>query len=189
MQRRRAITILLLSVAARSLWSLDANPLLFIYDIYVTTTRCSIAGFGGGNGGIDEGGDGDDDGRGRGSNSRRRRRVFPPGTVPTLEGKTVWITGASSGIGAELAIQLAHAGVGHLVLSGRTRRGRIRGLASRVRVVLLLGGEWRDRRASSQRRTVPMRSRPRDRPRRTGPRADADQLRIAGIALPEADTR
>ena len=132
MQRRRAITILLLSVAARSLWSLDANPLLFIYDIYVTTTRCSIAGFGGGNGGIDEGGDGDDDGRGRGSNSRRRRRVFPPGTVPTLEGKTVWITGASSGIGAELAIQLAHAGVGHLVLSGR-RGGRLEHVARSCR--------------------------------------------------------
>ena len=129
--QRRAITILLLSVAARSLWSLDANPLLFIYDIYVTTTRCSIAGFGGGNGGIDEGGDGDDDGRG-GSNSRRRRRVFPPGTVPTLEGKTVWITGASSGIGAELAIQLAHAGVGHLLLSGR-RGGRLERVARSCR--------------------------------------------------------
>ena len=82
-----------------------------------------------------------------------------------------------------------HRRVRHVGGTGRTRRGRIRGLASRVRVVLLLGGEWRDRRASSQRRTVPMRSRPRDRPRRTGPRADADQLRIAGIALPEADTR
>ncbi len=48
------------------------------------------------------------------------RRIFGP-NITALEGKTIWITvtGSSSRIGAELAIQLASAGVGHLILSGR----------------------------------------------------------------------
>jgi len=40
-------------------------------------------------------------------------------SLPQLENKTIWITGASSGIGAELAIQLSYTGVSHLILSGR----------------------------------------------------------------------
>ena len=92
---RQAIAIVLLSIAARILWSLDANPLLLVYDAYLTKTATSIA-----------------------ISSHDNRRIFNSG--PTVfEGKTIWITGSSSGIGAELAIQLAYAGVGHLILSGR----------------------------------------------------------------------
>ncbi|KAL3776955.1 hypothetical protein ACHAW5_009287 [Stephanodiscus triporus] len=115
--QRRAITIALLTVAARSLWPIDANPLLFFYDIYVTRR---IAG--GGSGVVE----GDDDGM------MSSRRAFPPGSAPALEGKTAWITGASSGIGAELAIQLARAGIGRLVLSGR-RRGELESVARMCR--------------------------------------------------------
>lgn len=97
---RRAILIVIISIAGHLLWSLDANPLLLFYDIYVT--RCIIS---------------------RSSiiaGSVENRRVFPPGFT-TLEGKTIWITGASSGIGAELALQLSSAGVGHIILSGRRK--------------------------------------------------------------------
>ena len=91
---RQAIAIVLLSIAARCLWSLDANPLLLVYDAYLTKTATSTA------------------------ISHGNRRIFKAGST-ALEGKTIWITGSSSGIGAELAIQLASAGVGHLILSGR----------------------------------------------------------------------
>ena len=92
MQRRRAILIILLSVAVRFLWALDASLLLLVYDTYIAGFAHDITNDG--------------------------RRTFPPGST-SLEGKTIWITGSSSGIGAELAIQLASAGVGHLILSGR----------------------------------------------------------------------
>ena len=90
--QRLAIFIIILSIAARLLWELDANLSLFIYDAYIT----------------------------RGSATpHNQRRTFPPGSTK-LDGKTIWITGGSSGIGAELALQLATAGgVGHLILSGR----------------------------------------------------------------------
>jgi short-subunit dehydrogenase len=104
---RRAIPILLLSIAIPALWHLDANPLLYFYDIYVTNF-ISSDGLG-----VD---DVDVD-------SRYHRRSFPPGSLKNIMNKTVWITGASSGIGAELALQLASAGVGHLILSGRNRDG------------------------------------------------------------------
>ena len=38
-----------------------------------------------------------------------------------LDGMTILVTGASDGIGAELAKELAAAGAGTLVLSGRDR--------------------------------------------------------------------
>ena len=89
--QRPAIFIIILSIAARLLWELDANLSLFIYDAYIT----------------------------RGSTVHNQRRAFPPGSTK-LDGKTIWITGGSSGIGAELALQLATSGgVGHLILSGR----------------------------------------------------------------------
>ena len=112
--RRAILSILLLSIAIPALWNLDANPFLYFYDIYVTNFISSSDGHG-----LDVD-DVDVDARRR----RRRRRSFPPGTLPNVQNKTVWITGASSGIGAELAIQLASAGVGHLILSGRSR-GRL----------------------------------------------------------------
>jgi len=94
MKRKAALTVAL-SVIIKLLWSLDANPLLLMYDAYLTKTAAI------GNNACDD-----------------TRRVFGLDET-TLEGKTVWITGSSSGIGAELAIQLASAGVGHLILSGR----------------------------------------------------------------------
>jgi len=93
---KAAITVALSVVIIRLLWSLDANPLLFMYDAYLTKTATI--------------GDTVSDGT--------RRRIFSLDAT-ALEGKTVWISGSSSGIGAELAIQLASAGVGHLILSGR----------------------------------------------------------------------
>ncbi len=105
--QREAICIVLLSVAIPFLSSLNSNISLLIYNTYFTSTL---------SGGItnDEG-----------------RRIFPPGST-SLEGKTLWITSAYSGIGAEIAVQLAHAGVGHLVLSGR-RRERLDLVAGRCR--------------------------------------------------------
>ncbi len=95
--KRKAFFVVALAIIIKLLWSLDANPLLLMYDAFITfsatisTDAC----------------DGD-----------TTRRMFGlDGT--SLEGKTVWITGSSSGIGAELAVQLASAGVGHLILSGR----------------------------------------------------------------------
>ena len=90
--KHKAFFIVALSVIIKILWSLDANVLLLMYDNYLTNTA-SI-----------------------GSNDKRR--IFSLDST-ALEGKTVWITGSSSGIGAELAIQLSSAGVGHLILSGR----------------------------------------------------------------------
>lgn len=94
--KRKATFIVALSIIIKILWSLDANVLLLIYDTYLTNTATIGAT------------DACDD----------TRRIFGRNTT-ALEGKTVWITGSSSGIGAELAIQLASAGVGHLILSGR----------------------------------------------------------------------
>lgn len=94
--RRKATFIVALSIIIKFLWFLDANVLLLMYDAYLTNTATISAA------------DACDD----------TRRIFGPNTT-ALEGKTVWITGSSSGIGAELAIQLASAGVGHLILSGR----------------------------------------------------------------------
>lgn len=96
--------VALLSAAVPLLWSLDANLLLLVYDAYVSAVVAD---------GVVAGGGGGDDGH-------FYRRAFPPGSTP-LEGATVWITGASSGIGAELAVQLSHAGAGRLILSGRSR--------------------------------------------------------------------
>jgi short-subunit dehydrogenase len=95
---KRRVAVVVLSIAIRLFWSLDANPLLWLYDVYATTalTVSSTPE------GLDNG----------------TRRIFRSDTT-SLEGKTVWITGSSSGIGAELAIQLASTGVGHLILSGR----------------------------------------------------------------------
>jgi len=89
---RRATLIIFLSIATHFIWFLDANPLLYFYDIYITifATHDSVD-----------------------------RRVFLPDSLPQLENKKIWITGASSGIGAELAIQLSYTGVSHLILSGR----------------------------------------------------------------------
>jgi len=91
---RRAFVIVFLSIIVHFIWFLDANPLLYFYDIYITK--------------YSERDSGDDD-----------RRVFLPDSLPQLQNKTIWITGASSGIGAELAIQLSYTGVSHLILSGR----------------------------------------------------------------------
>ena len=93
---RRATLIIFLSIATHFIWFLDCNPLLYFYDIYITKYSERNSG------------DGD-------------RRVFLPDSdsLPELENKTIWITGASSGIGAELAIQLSYTGVSHLILSGR----------------------------------------------------------------------
>ena len=95
MKRKAALTVAL-SVIIKLLWSLDANPLLLMYDAYLTKTATIAA-----TNACDD-----------------TRRIFGLDAT-ALEGKTVWITGSSSGIGAELAIQLASAGVGHLILSGR----------------------------------------------------------------------
>ena len=95
MKRKVALTVAL-SVIIKLLWSLDANPLLLMYDAYLTKTATIAA-----TNACDD-----------------TRRIFGLDAT-ALEGKTVWITGSSSGIGAELAIQLASAGVGHLILSGR----------------------------------------------------------------------
>lgn len=46
---------------------------------------------------------------------------FFPGSTGCLSGKVVWITGASSGIGEELAYQLARKGV-KLILSARREK-------------------------------------------------------------------
>lgn len=98
--QRRAILITFLSVVARFLWSLDANPLLFIYDICITRSSIAVGIIG---------------------NDVESRRIFHFQPSTSLDGKTVWITGASSGIGAELALQLSSVGVSHLILSGRRR--------------------------------------------------------------------
>lgn len=90
---KTALAVALSVIIIRFLWSLDANPLLFMYDAYITKTATIGA-----------------------TVSDGTRRILD---ATALEGKTVWITGSSSGIGAELAIQLASAGVGHLILSGR----------------------------------------------------------------------
>lgn len=95
--KRKATFIVALSIIIKLLWSLDANILLLMYDAYLTNTATI--------GATTDACDG-------------ARRIFGRNTT-ALEGKTVWITGSSSGIGAELAIQLASAGVGHLILSGR----------------------------------------------------------------------
>jgi len=93
MMKRRAVVFALSVIIIRFLWSsLDANPLLFIYDAYLTQVSTI--------------------------STPDTRRIFHSDTT-SLEGKTVWITGSSSGIGAELAVQLSSAGVGHLILSGR----------------------------------------------------------------------
>ncbi len=96
---KRRVAVVVLSIAIRLLWSLDANPLLWLYDVYATTSAFTVSST---PEGLDNG----------------MRRIFRSDTT-SLEGKTVWITGSSSGIGAELAIQLASTGVGHLILSGR----------------------------------------------------------------------
>lgn len=95
---KRRVAVVVLSIAIRLFWSLDANPLLWLYDVYATTALT-----------VSSSPEGTDNGM---------RRIFRSDTT-SLEGKTVWITGSSSGIGAELAIQLASTGVGHLILSGR----------------------------------------------------------------------
>lgn len=41
--------------------------------------------------------------------------------LSALKGKTIWLTGASSGIGASMVCELMEAGAGHLVLSSRSR--------------------------------------------------------------------
>jgi len=105
---RATITIILAAIAIRCLWSLDANPLLFVYDAYVTIALAQRS-------------------------IPNHRRVFQPGST-SIAGKTVWITGASSGIGAELSIELASAGVGHLILSGR-RREKLEAVAQSCRGV------------------------------------------------------
>lgn len=94
---KRRVAVVVLSIVIRLFWSLDANPLLWLYDVYATTAFTILTPEG-----LDNG----------------TRRIFRPDKT-SLEGKTVWITGSSSGIGAELAIQLASTGVGHLILSGR----------------------------------------------------------------------
>ena len=100
MTRRAILSTALLSVAIPLFWSLDANFLLLFYDAYLTRSGSSSVVI---------------------SNSDGiARRAFRPGSTP-LEGKTIWITGASSGIGAELALQLTTAGAGHLILSGRRK--------------------------------------------------------------------
>ena len=95
---KRRLAVVVLSIVIRLFWSsLDANPLLWLYDVYATRAFTILTPEG-----LDNG----------------TRRIFRPDKT-SLEGKTVWITGSSSGIGAELAIQLASTGVGHLILSGR----------------------------------------------------------------------
>jgi short-subunit dehydrogenase len=92
--RMSALYIVVLSITFHFIWfKLDANPLLFIYDAYLTIVY-SI------------------------QSQTHTKRVFN-GNSNNIKGKTIWITGASSGIGAELSLQLASAGVGHLILSGR----------------------------------------------------------------------
>ena len=108
--RNPLIVVVFISIFVQFLWiRLDANPLLFAYDAYVTiafatTTSPSPQSESPTNLLRDE--------------SIFSRRMFRHGSTG-MEDKTVWVTGASSGIGAELAIQLASAGVGHLILSGR----------------------------------------------------------------------
>ncbi|KAL7497958.1 hypothetical protein ACHAWT_005857 [Skeletonema menzelii] len=97
MKRKVSLIVALAAVIIRLLWSLDANPLLLIYDAYLTISAAI----------------GTTDAR-----NDDARRIFGLDAT-SLEGKTVWITGSSSGIGAELAVQLVLAGVGHLILSGR----------------------------------------------------------------------
>ncbi|KAL7466514.1 hypothetical protein ACHAXS_006808 [Conticribra weissflogii] len=142
-----------LSILVHFLWSiLDANPALFFYDAYLTlftsstspplsslplpkSSPSSSLHLESGNVDIDD---------------HRRRRIFRHVTnkVPNnnananannIEGKTIWITGASSGIGAELAIQLSGAGVKHLILSGRQRE-KLEIFADSCR---RMGQEWR----------------------------------------------
>ena len=96
MKRKGSFFVVALAVTIRLLWSLDANPLLLMYDAYLTFSATISTD----------------------ASDVAARRMFGLDAT-SLEGKTVWITGSSSGIGAELAVQLASAGVGQLILSGR----------------------------------------------------------------------
>jgi len=147
--RKPIVFAALLSILVHFLWSvLDANPVLFFYDAYLTSFQCNTSpplsslplpksspssSLPLRNDNVS-------------TADHRRRRIFhhatnkePNDNANNIEGKTIWITGASSGIGAELAIQLSGAGAKHLILSGR-RGEKLERVADSCR---RMGREWR----------------------------------------------